>query len=247
MVVDRGRRPVTGVDGRQHIDFNGRRAEHEVTFRCDVAGVVNDNGHHRYARLHRQMERPLLEGPEQGRHGARALGRQGDGFVFVAHGLDKGLHGFDRRGGVLAVDHDDAAEFHHLADQRHLLNFLLADASQVPAQQLCADNDIGLALVIEDKHGGALRPQVLLAANAKVQIDQRAGRFCEERDRKVRGLATGTGKGIDRQAGGKGRHQTRRRRDGAQELSQGWSAATSEAGRRPRVVARQGAELFTRI
>ena len=208
---------------------------------------MNDHRHDRHARLHRQVKGAFFERRQIRRDAACALRRQDDGLALVAHGIDQGLHRLDSGDGILAIDHHHAAEFEDLAEHRQALDFPLAHAGHVAAQQFGADHHIGFALVVEDEDRRARFPQVLFAAHFKVQIDQGAGGVREQGNREIGRLAPRTRERVDRQARRKGRHQADGGGHGANKLSRRGPATAGEARDGPVSVAGQGAQLLARV
>ena len=102
--------PLRGVDRRQDVDVHGAAPQGLVPAPHHLAGVVDDDRHHRHARLHRDVERALLERPEPRGRRAGALGRDGQRPALVAHLAHRGLEGLLRLPGVAALDERDAGQ-----------------------------------------------------------------------------------------------------------------------------------------
>ena len=80
---------------------------------------------------------------------------------------------------VVAVDERRVHHLAHRADDRIVLQFLLADRREVVADQPARDDRVDLVAVVEDEHRGPLRGQVLLAEHVEVDAgggQQRSGR-----------------------------------------------------------------------
>ena len=232
--VQVGDAPLAGVDGWQYLYIHRGGAVDEVALGGDVPRVADDDGHDGHTGLHRQVEGALLEGCKCGGDRTCPLWRQDHGLAFVLHGVHQRRHGVDGTFGVGPVDEYHAAQFQHLAQDRRLfLDLLFADAGDIAAQQLGQDDDIGLALVIEDKNRRTVRPQVLLANHIQLHPDQCAGGVGKQREGEVLGVAPGTGEGENGQPRHEGGHQAAGGGHRSDILADAGAAAAAEAGDRP--------------
>ena len=165
MVVDRLRAPAPRIDGGQHGDFDRPGAQHLGSAPHHLADVAQHDRHHRHPRLHRDVERALLEvtEPRRGRPGALRRDHQGD--PLVAQLRNGRLQRSPRLPGVAALDERDAGQLEELAEAGHVLGLRLGHTGEPTAQQLHQDDRVELGLVVEHEHAGSRRPQVLAAAH----------------------------------------------------------------------------------
>ena len=186
MLVHGVHAPFPGVNRGQHLDIHGGRPEYEVAAGRHVAGVANHDGHDGDTGLHRQVECAFLEGRHFRGHGAGALRCQHHGAPLVAHGVHQRRHGLDGTARIGPVDEYHPADLQHLAeDGCFRLDLLFADTGDILAQQLGDDDDVGLALVVEDEYRRASRPQILLSGHVELHTDQGAGGIGEQGEGKV--------------------------------------------------------------
>ena len=146
----------------------------EVSFPHYVAGVVNDDGHDRYPRLHRQVEAALLEPAEsRGRH-PRALGGDRDRNARVQL-LDRGAQRFSSLRGIASVDIGDVEDLPEEGEPRVVFEFALGDGGDVTSQNRGDDDGIRAALVVEHEDGRPRGPRVLGPCHVQIDAGDRQG------------------------------------------------------------------------
>ncbi len=124
--------PVVDRDRRVHHDVDGAGVEGARVACGDDLRVANHDGHDRDSRRHRDAERALLERADLGGVQPGALRRDEDRQALARELLDL-LQSFDGLLGVVAVDEGGVHDLAHRADDRIVLQLLLADRGEVVA------------------------------------------------------------------------------------------------------------------
>ena len=224
--------PVVDGDRRVHHDVDGAGVERARVARGDDLGVANHDGHDRDSGRHRDAERSLLERADLGGVQPGALRRDQDRQPLARELLDL-LQPLDGLLGVVAVDEGRVHDLAHGADDRIVLELLLADRGEVVADQPAGDHRVGLVAVIEDKHRRPLRGQVLLPQHVEVDAGGRQQRPAEGRREEVDAGAPVAGQQPETDGAGGDRHHRRDTRGRPQLRDRVASAAAAESQHRP--------------
>ncbi|KAL8895684.1 MAG: hypothetical protein Q9207_008067, partial [Kuettlingeria erythrocarpa] len=123
------------------------------------------DGHDIHLRLHRQMERPLLERAHLGpaRITPRALGEDEDALPVPEHLLRGAGEGRARGDGVGAVDEHGAGEGHEPAEEGDPFQRRLGRDGAVGGEDVREQEDVEFGLVVPDYDAGARGGEVARA------------------------------------------------------------------------------------
>ena len=102
------------------------------------------------------------------------------------HGRPEGLNGL---GGVRSIDEHDPGRPEERAKDRVLAKLLLGDTSEISAEKLEHQHELQPALMVEDEHRGAIRPEVFLAFDSKIDPRSRRSEVPPNRPHHVDRLA----------------------------------------------------------
>jgi hypothetical protein len=96
-----------------------------------------------------------------------AFGRD-DQRTAVSQGLHCRAEGLNSLGGVRPVDEHDPSRPEQGTKDRVVTKLLLGDTREIAAEKLEHQHELEPALMIEDEHCGAARPEVLLTLDTKI-------------------------------------------------------------------------------